>query len=482
MELLRSTKNKTSPRYGLLWASSLIAISILIVLIVYLASRPVARTGEESKAAASESLNNANASHVADPNPRIIRPAARAALSAQEIVNLKLMQFGRSRRALAHGLAQRHKVEMPGDVERFFDAVESGNWDEIKASFDKISGGESNAGGSEKRSPEGSSLWPAIIDAYGVAEQVHLWPPQEFLDYGNSVLGALRPGMVYVGGTDNGRWIPELLNETSDGERHIVVTQNGLAAGDYLDYLRLQYDDQMANLSEQDAQAGFQSYIADAQKRLEHDQQHPDEPKQILPGEDVKIVDGKVQVSGQIAVMAINERLLQSLLQKNPDLSFAIEESFPLKGTYADAVPLGPLMELNARTGQNDFGPERAAEVMDYWRDQSQTILRNSEAIASETVLRAYSHDTAAAANLLASHEFSSEAEEAYRLATQLWPQNPESVGGLANLLAVNGRQSEARQMLDDFAKNYPDQVKALERIRSSGSITWTSPSKISGH
>ncbi len=107
MELLRSTKNKTSPRYGLLWASSLIAISILIVLIVYLASRPVARTGEESKAAASESLNNANASHVADPNPRIIRPAARAALSAQEIVNLKLMQFGRSRRALAHGLAQR---------------------------------------------------------------------------------------------------------------------------------------------------------------------------------------------------------------------------------------------------------------------------------------------------------------------------------------------------------------------------------------
>jgi hypothetical protein len=29
--------------------------------------------------------------------------------------------------------------------------------------------------------------------------------------------------MVYVGGTDNGRWIPELLNDTNDGERHIIV-------------------------------------------------------------------------------------------------------------------------------------------------------------------------------------------------------------------------------------------------------------------
>src|SRR5260221_5349734 len=48
-------------------------------------------------------------------------------------------------------------------------------------------------------------------------------------------------GMVYVGGTDNGRWIPELLNDTSDGERHIVVTQNGLADGGYMDWLSLLY-------------------------------------------------------------------------------------------------------------------------------------------------------------------------------------------------------------------------------------------------
>ncbi|MSU36329.1 MAG: hypothetical protein EXS36_14780 [Pedosphaera sp.] len=55
------------------------------------------------------------------------------------------------------------------------------------------------------------------MQALGVAEQVHEWPAQKFLDYGNGVLDSLRPGMVYVGGTDNGRWIPELLNDTSEG-------------------------------------------------------------------------------------------------------------------------------------------------------------------------------------------------------------------------------------------------------------------------
>ena len=53
------------------------------------------------------------------------------------------------------------------------------------------------------------------METYGVAEIAHLWPAQQVLDYGEAVLGSLRPGMVYVGGTDAGRFIPTLLNETS---------------------------------------------------------------------------------------------------------------------------------------------------------------------------------------------------------------------------------------------------------------------------
>src|SRR5206468_7992143 len=118
-------------------------------------------------------------------------------------------------------------------------------------------------------------------------------------------------GMVYVGGTDPGRFIPTLLNETSDGERHIVLTQNALADNTYLEYANFLYGDRLATLSKEDSQRAFQEYLTDAQKRLTHDQQFPNEPKQVRPGEDIQMVDNRLQVSGQIAVMAINEKLLQ---------------------------------------------------------------------------------------------------------------------------------------------------------------------------
>ncbi len=396
------------------------------------------------------------------------------AFTAEEVVVRKLSQFARLRREYAHALAQRHGVEVTGDVERFFDAVESGNWDNIESAFRKINGGDSSAGYSDKRAPGVEHLWPAIIDAYGVAEQAHEWPAQKLLDYGNAVLGALRPGMVYVGGTDNGRWIPELLNDTSDGEHHIIVTQNALADSTYVDYLQLQYDERVAMLSSEDSGRAFKDYVADAGQRLRHDQEHPDEPKQLLPGEDVRMVDGKTEVSGQVAVMAINERLLQTLMAKNPDLSFALQESFPLKGTYADAAPLGPLMELRAQDGQNSFTAERASESVDYWRNTARQVLADPEASGSPAALKSYSHDATAAANLLAAHDFTGQAEQAYRVASQLWPGNPEPVGSLAGLLASNGREDEARRMVEEFGRKYPDQQKALERV--SGTFRFVGP------
>ena len=82
---------------------------------------------------------------------------------------------------------------------------------------------------------------------------------------------------------DPGCFIPTMLNETSDDERHIVLTQNALADMTYLNNLDFLYSDRMATLTADDSQRAFQEYLADAQKRLQHDQQNPDEPKQLKP-------------------------------------------------------------------------------------------------------------------------------------------------------------------------------------------------------
>src|SRR6185436_2165553 len=97
------------------------------------------------------------------------------------------------------------------------------------------------------------------------------------------------------------------------------------------DYLNFLYAGQMNTLTQDESQRAFQDYVADAQRRLDHDLKFPNEPKQLLPGEDVRSEDGRTQVSGQVAVMAVNERLLQTLMEKNPELSFAMEESFAFK-------------------------------------------------------------------------------------------------------------------------------------------------------
>lgn len=371
----------------------------------------------------------------------------------EEIVAAKVSQFGRSRRDVLYTMARQLEVGVPDEIARFFDAVEGGRWEEIDAQFQSLL--------QRKRAEQGSGeigrLWGPILDAYGTAEQAHLWPAQKLLDYGNAVLDSLRPGMIYVGGTDEGRWIPTLLNETSEGERHVILTQNALADQSYLKYLEFLHGDQITALNQKDSERAFADYLSDAKRRLEHDQQFPDEPKQIRPGEDVRFVDNKVQVSGQIAVMDINERLLGALMEKNPDRPFALQQSYPFKSTYAEAVPLGPIMELRASEPQNAYTAERAAHTVDYWRTTAQRLLSEPSAQNSPDTLASFALLAVAQGNLLAEHQRGAEAEETYRVAATLAPSYPEAVLTYANLLVDQQRPGEAIPILETALAAAPD-------------------------
>lgn len=399
------------------------------------------------------------------PARLMMGPVSKSSSSPEQIVAAKVSQFGRKRRDLVHGIARRTQKQIPPEVEKFFNAVEAGDWTEIETLWKEMAKRSGQYDGST-HSPELDPFWCAILETYGAAEQAHDWPAQKLLDYGDSILTSLRPGMVYVGGTDEGRFIPTLLNETGETEPHIVLTQNALADGRYLEYVRTTYGDRFTAPTDEDSQHAFAEYTADAQKRLEHDQNFPNEPKQLRPNEKVEMVDGKVQVSGQVAVMAINEKILQTIQQKNPDLSFALQESWPFKGTYSDAVPLGPIMELGAAGGAKAFTAERSAQDLDYWRSTAQQLITDPEFSDSIAALKSYSHNATAAANLLAAHSFNDQAEQTFRLSSQLWPGNPEPVAALSELLGKNGRMDEAQKLVSDFVAKNPDQRTAVESLR----------------
>src|SRR5260370_17128069 len=104
------------------------------------------------------------------------------------------------------------------------------------------------------------------------------------------------------------------------------------------------------------------------------------EPQQIRQDEDVRPThDRALNVTGQKSVMAINEKLFQMFMGKNPDASFAMEESYPFKSTFGSATPLGPVIELRVQDEQNALTRERASEPLDYWRTTAQQLLAYPE-------------------------------------------------------------------------------------------------------
>jgi hypothetical protein len=458
-----------------MWAAIIAVMVVLIVLFIALRDRERARpplTGAAAQTNAPQPEIDSTRSG-SMPGFRSPRSAPVAPASAEEIVAAKQKQFARSRRDIMRAMAKQKNIAVPDVVERFFDALESGDWSEIEPAFNAINGGDDSAGQASTRLPEVTQLWAPIIDAYGVAEQVHLWPAQKLLDYGNDVLGSLRPGMVYVGGTDEGRWVPTLVNETSEGEHRIVITQNGLADGTYLEYLRFLYGERFNALSSEDSQRAFSDHMADAQKRLSHDQQFPDERKQVRDNEQIQIKDGKTSVGGIVAVMDINERLLRRLMDKNPELSFALQESFPLKATYNTAAPLGPIMELRTQDGAN-FTAERAAESVAYWRGVADQLRASPGDPNEETPLKSYSKLATGQANLFAEHGFADSAEQTYRVALGIVPGNADAASGLADLLERTGRANDAQVLLEQFAREHPKEFEELKRHRRSGSVTFS--------
>jgi hypothetical protein len=442
-EALRESPSGSSRR---LWFVT--GFCLLVILSAVLLPRQREQQRKNAATNSSKDLSTANSfiAERARKSARVSGSSLEPAATAEQIVANKLSQFARSRRELVHAWAHRQNVEVPASVERFFDAVEAGGWDEMKALFESLREqrmSENDAG------TELAKLWPAIMETFGVAAEAQKWPAQKLLDYGNSIMDSLRPGMVYVGGTDPGRFIPTLLNETSGGERHVVLTQNAFADRSYLEYANFLYSDRFGTLTKEDSDRAFQEYMNDAQKRLKHDQDFPNEPKQIRPGEDIRMADNKVQVSGQIAVMAINEALLRILMDKNPSASFAIEQSFPFTSMYGDTRPLGPVMELRVQDEQNAFTHERAAQSVDYWRANAKQLISDAETADAQSVRMTYGKMAAEQAALLLHHGYVAEADQAFRIATEIAPASPEAVFRYMNILVAQKRFDEAIQITD---------------------------------
>jgi tetratricopeptide (TPR) repeat protein len=120
--------------------------------------------------------------------------------------------------------------------------------------------------------------------------------------------------------------------------------------------------------SPEDSQKCFEDYTQDVGRRAQLNQ--------LAPGEDVHIDNGRVQVSGQVAVMKINGLLCKVIFDQNPTNEFYVEESFPLDWMYPYETPFGVIMKVNRNPlpelSEKDFQLDHK-----FWMDFSPRLCGN---------------------------------------------------------------------------------------------------------
>ncbi|HTG45867.1 MAG TPA: DUF2723 domain-containing protein, partial [Verrucomicrobiae bacterium] len=266
----------------------------------------------------------------------------------------------------------------------------------------------------------------------------------------------------------------------------------------------------------EDSQRAFQDYIQDAQRRLQHDMTHPNEPKQIKPGEDVRVVDNRISVSGQVAVMAINGLLTKVIFDKNPTNEFYVEESFPLDWMFPHLTPFGIIMKIN-----RDPVPEMTADIIrkdhDFWSKYSDRLIGNwitydtpvkeicdfadkvyvhrdfrgfkgaREFVRDDNAQKAFSKLRSAiggvyfwrvqtSRNQAENSRCLKEAEFAFKQAFAYCPYSPEAVYKYVTLLVNLGRAADADLVVKTCMKFDPDNPAMEALARNIGEILKNQP------
>ena len=143
---------------------------------------------------------------------------------------------------------------------------------------------------------------------------------------------------IFFGGTDPGRFVPTYMIYSALFRPDIyLITQNALADDTYMAVERDLYGDEIWIPSKEDSAEAFNIYVDEVQRG-------------VRPANgDLKIENGRVQVTGALGVMEING-ILTKMMHDHDRLrhSFYVEESYVIPWMYPYLSPHGLIMKLNA--------------------------------------------------------------------------------------------------------------------------------------
>lgn len=261
----------------------------------------------------------------------------------------QLAAFSAAKERQVQQLARELHAPLPIEVTVFFKSANQGDFPALSNTVDQL-GAQLFAGYSSSTNgqPAWLPFWQPMTEvetAYGIFT---LGGNKYPLAFGEGIIQSIPAGSIYFGGSDAGRMlVTALCVSHAEGKPFYTLTQNALADNRYMDYLRGMYGKNINLPTTNDVNQVFEEYKADARRRLRHDQQFPDEPRQLARGEEVREVNGELQMNGPVVVMAISAREVKWILDHNPKQECYYEESYQQELLYPYLSPHGLIFKLN---------------------------------------------------------------------------------------------------------------------------------------
>lgn len=259
------------------------------------------------------------------------------------------------------------KLTIPPEVWSYFAAAHKGDWRKVALLYYSLSARSYQFEQPKTAEIWRSTVWQPVNETFRAYEQLCCADPKHTLAYGREILDSMPPGSVFFAGTDAGRFVTTFLAKSqATGDPVFIISQNALTDGLYLSYLRSMYGGKIHVPSTEESESAFTNYLADAAIRLaEH---------RLKPNEDVKLVNGTLQISGQVAVMEINELMAKTIFNQTPDREFFIDPQIPLDWIASNAIPHGFVFKIN-RTPQDTLNPEVVGADREFWSQHIKRML-----------------------------------------------------------------------------------------------------------
>ena len=265
----------------------------------------------------------------------------------------------------------------------------------------------------------------------------------------------MEPFSIFFGGTDPGRFVPTYMIYSALFRPDVyLITQNALADDTYMSVERDLYGDEIWIPAKEDSAEAFNIYVDEVQRG-------------VRPANgDLKIENGRVQVTGALGVMEING-ILTKMMHDHDRLrhSFYVEESYVIPWMYPYLSPHGLIMKINA--DPTPYDAKRAAKDMDFWDWYSRRLMADPMYRRDFAGQKSFSKLRAAIAGLYIKQGRSRDGMQAFREACLLYPASPEATFRYAQECLLPFRRWDVVLELMDYTDRIDPRNKRTLGLRN---------------